>query len=189
MRPALFARAGTLAAALALLAACDGGGGTGDDRLTAADVAGVYNLCALRFAPANSALPVANLLQTVVDTTPPAGRPEATVSLATNGAYDLVYTRQGDAFLQQLRGSLSFGRSAVNLSLPEGNAIAAELLLPRPLSLNFQDGPTRRLSTQTAYTYPVSRESYAKAAGISGTDLQPTVTGALTIELTTGACG
>ncbi|HEV3049151.1 MAG TPA: hypothetical protein VGX50_02540, partial [Longimicrobium sp.] len=77
--------------ALTLLAACDGGGGTGSDPLDPAEVAGVYNVCTLRFQPGNPAFPVADLLKTVVDTTPPAGRPEATIALTAGGAYDLAY--------------------------------------------------------------------------------------------------
>ena len=175
-------------AALALLAACDGDGGTGSDNLQPGDVAGVYNLCSLRFNPANTALPPADLLQTVVDTTPPAGRPEATVSLSSNATYDLVYTRQSDAFLQQLRGSISYGRTTVSLSVPSGNAIGAELLLPRPIPLAFSDGPTRQLTGQTPYAYAVAREDYARAAGIPQTDLSPTITGSLAASLSSGPC-
>lgn len=179
----------TATAALVLLAACDGGGGgTGSDNLQPGEVAGVYNLCTLRFDPANAALPEADLLQSVVDSTPPAGRPEATVSLSTNGTYDLVYTRQSDAFLQQLRGTISYGRTTLTLSVPQGNGIAAELLLPRPMTLTFTDGPTRALTGQTAFPYSVARQDYARAAGVSETDLSSSISGSQVMTLSSGPC-
>jgi hypothetical protein len=185
--PALPLRAALLAAALPLLAACDGGG-SGPDRLTAAEVAGVYNLCELRFSPANSILPVADLMQTVVDTTPPAGRPEATASLAASGIYDLVYTRQSDAFLRQLQGSLDFGRSTVTLNTPAESPIAQELLLPRPLTFTFVEAPNRSLLGQTSFTYSVARADYARAAGVSEQGLAATITGISSMVLSADPC-
>jgi len=178
----------TATAALVLLAACDGGGGTGSDNLQPGEVAGVYNLCSLRFDPANGALPEADLLQSVVDTTPPAGRPEATVSLSSNGTYDLVYTRQSDAFLQQLRGTINYGRTTVSLSVPQGNTIAAELLLPRPMTLTYTDGTTPQLTGQTAFPYSVARADYARAAGVSETDLSNSISGSQVMTLSAGPC-
>ena len=104
--------------ALTLLAACDGGGGTGADSLDPAEVAGVYKLCTLRFQPGNPAFPVADLLTTVVDTTPPPGRPRPTIALATNGAYDLAYTEAGTAFLEQVRGSIGYHETSIALACP-----------------------------------------------------------------------
>lgn len=182
---ALLLRAGLFAAALPL-AACDSGG-SGPDRLAPDEVAGVYNLCELRFAPTNNVLPVANLMTSVVDTTPPAGRPEATVSLA-NGVYDLVYTRGSDAFLRQLQGSVSYGATSITLSTPEDNAVVNELLLARPLTLTFVAGNPRILAAQTAFTYSVAREDYARAIGSTGQGLAATITGNMTIGLSTGPC-
>lgn len=182
---ALLLRAGLFAAALPL-AACDDGG-SGPDRLAPGDVAGVYNLCELRFAPTNNVLPVANLMTSVVDTTPPAGRPEATVSIA-NGAYDLVYTRSSDAFLRQLQGSVNYGTTSVTLGTPEGNAVVNELLLARPLTLTFASGPPRILAAQTAFTYSVDREDYARAIGSTGQGLAATITGSMVIGMSTGPC-
>lgn len=183
---ALLLRAGLFVAALPL-AACDGGSGSGPDRLSPDEVAGVYNLCELRFAPANNVLPVANLMTSVVDTTPPAGRPEATVSIA-NGVYDLVYTRGSDAFLRQLQGSVSYGATSVTLSTPEENVVVKELLLARPLTLTFAGGNPRILAAQTAFTYSVDREDYARAIGSSGQGLASTISGSMVIGMSTGPC-
>jgi hypothetical protein len=185
--PALLLRAGVLAAALPLLAACDGGGGSGPDRLTPADVAGVYNLCSLRFAPTNQILPVADLMAAVVDTTPPAGRPEATVSLA-NGTYDLVYTRMSDNFLRQLQGTVTYGTTTVTLNAPEGHAVAKELLLPRPFTLTFIEAPNRSLSAQTQFTYFVERADYARATGSSEQGLAATINGAMLATFSAAPC-
>lgn len=178
-------RAGLLAAALPLLAAC-GGDGSGPDRLAADEVAGVYNLCVLRFTPSNSILPAADLMATVVDTTPPPGRPEATVSLA-NGAYDLVYTRF-DTFLQQMRGSVSYGATTVTLNAPSSSVVVQELLLARPLTLAFEAGTSRTLSLQSS-SYSVARNDYARAIGSNGEGLAQSITGTLSISFSTAPCG
>lgn len=184
--PAQLLRAALLAAALPLAAACDDGG-SGPDRLTAGEVSGVYNLCVLRFTPTNSILPTADLMTAVVDTTPPAGRPEATVSLA-NGVYDLVYTRAGDAFLRQMQGSLNYGSSTVTLNTPEQSAITSELLLARPLTLTFQSGTSRTLTAQSEFPYSVARADYARAINSNGEGLAQTIAGTMTITLSSAAC-
>ncbi|HEX8393256.1 MAG TPA: hypothetical protein VF665_13000 [Longimicrobium sp.] len=180
--------AGALLAA-ALLSACDGGG-TQSNRLNPADVAGVYQVCDLAFTPSNAILPAAQLLRTVVDTTPAAGRPEPTLAVAGNGTYDLVYTRQSDNFLQQLRGNVTYGQEAIVLDLPSGG-IPAELLLPRGLTLRFSDAGGKRLTASAGdnFAYPVSRADYARAAGVSEEGLQSTINGSLLVSLSTGACG
>ena len=186
--PVLFLRAGALAAALPLLvAACDSGGGSGPDRLTPGDVAGVYNLCSLRFAPTNNILPVADLLAAVVDTTPPAGRPEATVSLA-NGTYDLVYTRGGDAFLRQLQGTVSYGTTTITLNASDDNPVVRELLLPTPITFSFVDGAQRGLGAQSQFSYVVARADYARATGSSETGLAATISGTLNASFSAAPC-
>ena len=172
--------------ALALLAACDGGGGSDPDRLTPEEVAGVYNVCTLRFAPSNAALPVADLLTTVVDTTPPAGRVEATLALAPNGTYDLAYTSSQNAFIEQLRGSVDYRESGITLSVPVQSQAAA-LLLPRSLPLAF-NAANQRLTGDVGFPYPVARADYASAAGISQEGLTNSINGNLTVTFAQGAC-
>jgi hypothetical protein len=184
--PSPVTRTALLAAALPLFAACDGGG-SGPDRLDPSEVAGVYNLCSVRFTPSNSILPVADLMQTVVDTTPPAGRPEATVSVAT-GVFDLVYTHQGDAFLRQLQGSVSYGSTAITLNLPDQHVVTQELLLPTPLTLTFVGGASPSLAAQTSFSYSVARADYARATGSSESGLAATIAGALSITLSAAPC-
>jgi hypothetical protein len=181
---------GAALAGAALLSACDGGGGTGGSRLNAADVAGVYQVCDLAFTPSNAILPAAELLRTVVDTTPSPGRPEPTLAVALNGTYDLVYTRQSDNFLQQLRGNVSYGQELIGLDLSSGT-LPAELLLPRVLSLRFNGTGGQRLTAGAGdnFPYAVSRADYARAAGVSEEGLQNTINGSLRASLSTGGCG
>jgi hypothetical protein len=116
------------AALLVLLAACDGGSSF-VDRLTPQEVAGTYNVCRLRFRPENTAFPVADLLTSVMDSTPPSGRPDPTLALSSSSRqYDLVYTRSDDGFLQQLRGSTEMGASTVTPRFyqDQAGAVAAE---------------------------------------------------------------
>ncbi len=182
-------RAFALLPALALLAACDGDGGNGSDRQTPEEVAGVYNLCTLSFQPSNTALPRADLLTSVVDTTPPAGRPEATLALAPNGTYDLVYTAQSSAFLEQIRGSIDYREDEIVLNIPSNNGQAAALLLPaKTLLLAWNAGAHRLTGDAAGFPFAVARNYYAAAAGISEEGLQPSINGQLSIVLAQGAC-
>jgi hypothetical protein len=172
----------------ALLAACDGnGGGTGSDPLRPDEVAGVYTLCTLRFAPSQTALPVADLLTTVVDTTPPAGRPDATIALAANATYDLAYTAAQSSFLEQLRGSIGYREDAITLSVPVEDQAAA-LLLPRNLLLSYNAGTKRLSGDASGFPYPVARADYARAAGISEEGLQNQINGSLTVMFQENGC-
>jgi hypothetical protein len=177
--------------ALSLLAACEGGGTTTPTRLTAGQVAGTYQVCELRFSPANTILPTADLLTATVDTTPPTGRPEFTLALSQAGEFDLVYTRASDAFLQQARGTVGYGAQHVSISLPSNSVITQELLLPRPLNLRFTGTGGNRLTAEVSdnLQYPVNRADYARAAGVSEEGLQPTINGRLTATLAVNGCG
>lgn len=172
-------------------AAC-GDGGTGSTRLTTQDVAAVYRLCTLRFVPQNTAFPAANLLERVVDTTPPAGKLEPTLTLfADRPEYQLAYTRS-DAASQDLRSTVSFtGGDEVLLRFytDEDNRgqVPSELLLPADARLRFQTGP-RRLSTAGVRTYSVSRRDYARAAGVDESGFAATIPGTLDISLREGSC-
>ena len=175
--------------ALAALAACDGDG-TGSQGLTPGQVQGVYSVCTLRFTPTQTAFPAANLLATVVNTTPPAPKqpPSLTLSGQAN-AYQLIYTRRSDNFLQQLNGSVDLRQSEVVADFPdEGDSeVVRELLLPAALAFTFADGP-RRLTAAGSLTYSVRRSDYARAAGISEEGLQERISGHLDATFTTDAC-
>jgi hypothetical protein len=181
-------RYASAASLLLLLAAC-GGSNSFVDRLTPQEVGGTYNVCMLRFRPQNVALPVADLLVSVMDSTPPAGRPDPTLALSGSlDQYDLVYTRLDDGFLQQLRGTTTLGTSVVNTRFygDQPGAVAAEALLPASVGFNFHETPKRL--TDTTLFYTVRRADYAAAAGIPETDLQDRVSGSLEAALQVGDC-
>lgn len=173
--------------ALVLLAACGGDGGTRSDPLTPQEVQGVYEMCTLRFQPSNTALPAANLLASVIDTTPPANRPMPSIALATNGTYDLAYTDQQTQFLEQVRGSISYREDQISLSLPS-TANAAALLFPRTLLLNYDAAGKRLTGDAAGFAYPVARADYAAAAGISQEGLQSSINGTLQVTFDMDGC-
>lgn len=173
----------------AALAAC-GKGGTDVPRLTPAEVAGVYNICSLRFIPLQGALPAANLLQSVINVTPPAPKQPPSLTLSgTQSQFQLVYTRKSDNFLQTVTGGVHFytGEIAIDFPDPDQSEIVRELLLPTQLWLGFTATPSR-LGTSTSLTYSVRRADYARAAGITEEGLQQSITGQLTATFATGAC-
>ncbi|HYJ79409.1 MAG TPA: hypothetical protein VEW03_07415 [Longimicrobiaceae bacterium] len=175
-----------------LAAACDGGGGTEPDRLTPADVAGVYQMCRLRFTPSQSALPVADVLVSVIDSTPPAGKPEPTLTFSGVAAeFELVYTRQSDSFLQQVRGDVEFGSGSVFLYITSQipSNIPQEALLPSGhLDLVFNAATGRLTAGSEVGTYWVRRSDYTRAAGISPEGLQERIYGHISAEFAAGAC-
>jgi hypothetical protein len=174
--------------ALALLAACNGDGGTSSDPLAPEEVAGVYELCSLSFQPSNSALPSADLLARVIDTTPPANRPEPSIAMAANGTYDLAYTDQQTQFLEQIRGSIGYREDQITLSFPSSDPNAAALLMPRSLLLNYDAAGHRFAGDASGFPYPVARADYAAAAGISQEGLQSSINGTLQVSFDLEGC-
>lgn len=184
------ARALALGAALLATAACDGdGGGTGPDRLTSAETQGVYQVCSLRFVPSQQILPAADLLQRVIQTAPPQGKPTPSLTLSgTAPQFELVYTRKSDNFLQLYRGTLGYSESAVSVDFGSASgAIVRELLLPQILTLSFTDTP-RRLATAGSAVYSVARADYARAAGTTEENLAERINGRLAATFAVGGC-
>jgi hypothetical protein len=180
----------SLAALPALLAACGGDGGTQSRVLTPQQVQGVYAVCSLRFVPAQAAFPTADVLATVVNTSPPAPKQPPSLTLSgQSGAYQLIYTRRSDNFLQQLNGSVDLYGSQLSVRFPDASDSepVRETLLPDRLLLNFNDAP-RRLSSVPAQSYSVRRADYARAAGITEDGLQDRITGTLSASFSTNGC-
>ncbi|HEU0055459.1 MAG TPA: hypothetical protein VFQ39_19865 [Longimicrobium sp.] len=176
---------------LAALAACDGGSGFDSDPLTPQQVAAVYQVCSLKFTPTQTALPVADLLQGVVQRTPPAGKPLPTLTLSPSSAqYELVYTRKSDNFLQQLRGTVEYGDNSVFLNVGAASAIVPQELLlpPSHLDLVFSTAPKRLSAGVEVSQYSVRREDYARAAGITEEGLAQRIFGHLSAGFAEGDC-
>lgn len=189
IRPTIGRLMRVIPACAALGAAGCGDSGTGVPTLTPAQVQGVYNVCSLKFAPTQTALPTADVLASVINTTPPPPKQAPSLTLSgQSGAYQIVYTRKSDNFLQQLNGVLGFASQTVSVELPSADAsdIVRELLLPARLVLTFTDSP-RRLTAVPAQ-YSVRRADYARAAGITEEGLQSTIAGSLTATFSTGTC-
>jgi hypothetical protein len=171
-------------------AACDGDG-SGSSRLFPDDVDGVYAICKLRFVPDQSVLPTADLLRTVMDTTPPSIRPRPSIAFDPRDAsYDLIYTRRGDAELRQLRGSSELRSSSVTPRFFSGDtppSIPSELLLPAQLRMEFQESP-RKMTVTSTLSYNVRRADYARAAGISENSLQERISGRMEAVFQENAC-
>jgi hypothetical protein len=176
-------------AALLATAACDGDG-SGSSRLSPDEVAAVYRVCSLRFVPEQSVFPAADLLQRVIDTTPPAGKLEPTVTLSSNGRYQLSYTEEGTSFSRDLQGEVGYRSQSVRLSFYSGdrNAVAAALLLPERVDLNFQGSPRRLTTSSSNQLYAVARREYAQAAGISESGLATQIFGTLEGSFREGSC-
>jgi hypothetical protein len=174
---------------VAVLPACSDGG-TNQQRLTPGEVQGVYNVCSLRFTPSQTAFPVADLLAKVVNPAPPAPKQPPSLTLSGEAyAYQLIYTRRSDNFLQQLLGGVTLRQSEVAIDFPDedDSEVVRELLLPPALAFTFADNP-RRLNSAGSLTYSVRRSDYARAAGISEQGLQDRISGQLNATFTTGAC-
>jgi hypothetical protein len=153
-------------------------------------VAGVYSVCSLKFQPNQSALPTANLLATVINPSPPAPKQAPSLTLSgTVGGYQLLYTRRGDNFTQDLRNPASLGTEDIVLAIPDETTseVRNELLLPAQLRLRFSENP-RTLTAVPDFFYTVRRADYARAAGISEEGLADRITGLLAATFTVGGC-
>jgi hypothetical protein len=174
---------------LALQAGCDGSP-THGATLTPQQVQGVYSVCTLRFVPTQGALPAADLLASVVHTSPPAPKQPPSLTLSgSSESYQLIYTRRSDNFLQQLNGSVDLFAESLRVRFPAAASSepVREALLPEELWLNFADAP-RRLTTQPGAAYSVRRADYARAAGITEEGLQDHISGTLSASFSTSGC-
>lgn len=180
------------ALAAAVLAACGSDSPEVAAPLTPADVQGVYRVCTLRFAPVQTAIPTADLLLTVIDTSSAPGRPGASVTLSgVAPQFELVYAHRGDGALRQVRGDVEFGEHSVFLfpASQSPTIIQQEALLP-PEHLDLvYDAAARRLTAGPEVSaYSVRRADYARAAGITEEGLQDRILGHVNAVLQEGAC-
>lgn len=183
-------RAAAVPALLALAACADGG--TLPRRLVPGDVAGVYRLCSLTFTPSQTALPAANLVGSVIDPVPGAGK--AAPSLTLSGVapqFELLYTHAGDGVTRQARGDVEYGQGSVFLYLASQTPtiiVQEALLPPGHLDLVYHASPRRLTAGSEVSAYSVRRSDYTRAAGISEEGLQDRITGHVAAVFAEGAC-
>ena len=178
-------------AALAL-AACTSTGTGGGDVLAPAEVGGVYRVCALRFTPVQTALPAADLLASVIDTTSGPGHVGASLTLSgTAPAFELVYASLVSGTLRQVRGDVEFGGHSVFLFLTSQSPTIIQqeaLLPPSHLDLVFDAAARRLTAGDEVGAYQVRRSDYARAAGITEEGLQDRILGHVTATFSEGPC-
>jgi hypothetical protein len=177
---------------LAVTAGCSGTGSVDFDRLSAAEVQGVYLICALRFTPVQGALPSVDVLARVVDAAPPPPSPGASLTLSGIAPeFDLVYTRRGSGSLRQVQGDVEFGENSVFLYLTSRSPTIIQqeaLLPPNHLDLVY-DGRTLQLTAgDEVSAYYVRRSDYTLAAGISEEGLQDRILGHVQARFARGSC-
>lgn len=170
------------------LAACGDDDGSGPDRLTAGEVAGVYSVCQLTFVPegglASVAIPQVAFESQASGVQPPALRVDPLQEI------QLVYTPKGGFVSQDLRGTFQLsGADGVTLRFDDrGTVRRGTLLLPERTTLRYTGTPQALVSTG-GETYTVPRADYARLSGQSETNLAEQIRGSLTASFRAGGCG
>lgn len=161
-RPMLVRRVLPVFGAVALLtvAACDSGDAV--DPPSPADVAGVYDIEALRFVPTSTALAPVSVLDTLVAA-------ESFVRILDGGQATLEFRRLGGS-ARFVPGTVEVRSGQVRLTFQEGNAdVLARLVLPNVLTFD-RDGEDLDLSTPfTANLEAYDATRYGGFTAIPGT--------------------
>lgn len=168
-----------------VLSACDDG--TGPDRLTPEDVAGIYAVCTLSFVPENTALPTVDVRTAAFELSQ--DRPQPFLALDPNTArtFELQYVPRGQFSDREVRGSYELRREQVNLRFNTSGVNPAELLLPELVVLDFEPSPLR-LSVGESPLHSVPRSSYARLAGIGESGLAEQIRGRLAARFQAPRC-
>ncbi|HEX2095627.1 MAG TPA: hypothetical protein VHG28_24735, partial [Longimicrobiaceae bacterium] len=176
-----------LAAGLLVFAAgCGDDDGTGPTPLSPEEVAGVYRICSLAFAPSSRFLPAVDIRARAFDTasvgvTPPRLKLDATWT------FELEYTPRGQFTDVEHRGTFATGASRVRLAFARP-AEVAPLLLPERVDAEF-DAASRLLRiADSGLPFTVSKGDYEWLLGESDPGIPPRVEGRLTGRFTAGAC-
>jgi hypothetical protein len=171
-------------AALPVLAACGGNGGTGSSVLTPGQVGAEYRLCSLTFTPDGGSPPALDIRGEVMDTSA-ANAPVLRVG-KTVASFELEYLKRNDVLRPRFEGSYSTRSDAVSLSF-SGSDVTQTLLLPQKLTLAFRTGPRRLDITGYAF-YGVSRADYERVSGKSFPNARDQISGTLAGTFSEGAC-
>lgn len=162
------------------LAACDGDNGSGP-RLTADEVSGAYNVCALAFTPTGGVPPALDLRAKAIQ----AG--SGTVELNQQRNFQLVYRRPSDGFTTTLNGTYTLGNDELTLAFADENKTMDSLLLPRTVVVDFEPSP--KALNVTGREYTVDKADYERLQGQEFPAIRDEFSGTLSGRFTTGACG
>lgn len=153
------------AVALALLSACDSGDAV--DPPSPADVAGAYDIEALRFVPTSTALAPVSVLDTLVAA-------ESFVRILDGGQATLEFRRLGGT-ARFVPGEVEVRARQVRLTFAAGNeATLARLVLPQVLTFD-RDGDD--LELETPYTANLEAYDATRYGGFTA------IPGRLTVRL------
>lgn len=184
-----------LAVALLLpLSAC-GDSSTGPQRLTRDEVGGVYQLCALSFAPSGNLLPVVDVRATAINTSNAASVPLPALRLSlTTNQFQLEYAPRGDVIIRRPEGTYTLGNVVsgtvvLDFSATAGTQVLSELLLPDPLRLTYQGNTASLVTSGDQPTYSVARADYARLADREETNLPAQIEGRISAQFLKGSCG
>lgn len=146
-------------AGVLLLAACDSGDAV--DPPSPADVAGTYDLAALRFVPNSSALAPVNVLDTLVTA-------ESFVRILDGGQAQLEFRRRGGT-ARFVPGTVEVRARQVRVTFAEGNGdVLARLVLPRVLTFD-RDGDDLDVTTDlTANLEAYDADRYGGFTSVPG---------------------
>jgi hypothetical protein len=164
------------------LAAC--GDATGSSSLTPADVAGLYEICTMRFIPDNPTQPDVDIRATVFETTKPGVR-SPQLALDVDRRAGILFTLKDRNVPDELTGSFNLTGDRVVVSLPASED-PSSFLLPGSLSLDFQT--TVPELTSDANVYSVDRDDYARLSGVSEAGLAAQIPGHLSVRAQTLQC-
>jgi hypothetical protein len=164
------------------LAAC--GDATGSSGLTPADVAGLYEICALKFIPDNPTQPAVDIRTRVFETTKPGVR-SPQLALDVDRRAGILFTLKDRNVPDELTGNFSLAGDRVVVSLPASED-PSSYLLPGSFSLDFQT-TVPELSSD-ANSYSVDRDDYARLSGTPETGLAAQIPGHLSMRAQTLQC-
>jgi hypothetical protein len=162
------------------LAAC-GDDSTGPNRLTPDEVSGNYQICALVFTPNQNFPPPVDVRLNAIE-----GTTGLLVLVPQNQGGQIAYTPKGGGLTQTINATYTLGRNQVTLNFGGQASARNALLLPDPLTLDY-DALSRTLQTVTA-PYSVPKASYEAVANVQFTNAIDPITGTLTASFTAGGC-
>lgn len=183
-----------LALSLILVLAACGRSSTGPTQeLMAADVGGIYDICALSFQPSGAIIPAVDIRTAVMRLDADAPTAPRLLLGRTVQEFELEYTRQDDVLRDRAQGFYAIRGRTVELQLdgsPSAETVRNRLVLPPRLTLDFQATPQQLTVSEAAHgDHVVSRANYERLRGETDPNLPDSIRGTLRGEFSTAGCG